>query len=224
MKAIVGIALAMVVAVGGWIGWNKYQSRQETMVAARSIQAASTQMERQLSARKEDGITFAEYFKRGSLVMESLDQEISSLQARQWDYEPSDRDSAMAFIEQCKAILRADRAEANLMLEEQNAEKIVNSAKKELDEARSSAAIEWALKHYDRASKERIEALNNLIKNIEESKGKIEKLLASDEAVKSRFGQEIGLSDDMIKGYKKQIGQEKGNSTKPAEAKATIGD
>lgn len=217
MKVIVAIALALVVAIGGWVGWNKYQSGQETKAAAQSVQAASTKTERQLNARKEDGITFAEYFKRESLVMDDLDQEISGLQAREWGYAPGDRDSAIAFIEQCKAILRSDQAEARLMLEEQNAKNAVDSAKKDLDEANSSASTEWALKRYDRASQDRIEVLNNLIKNAKESKGKIEKLLASDEAVKSRFGQEVGLSDGMIKEYKKQISSEKAEPEKPAE-------
>ncbi|MEX5373635.1 hypothetical protein, partial [Klebsiella pneumoniae] len=141
----------------------------ETTAAVQSIQQSSTQTERQLNARKEDGITFAEYFKRSTSVMESLDQSISGLEARQWNYAPSDRDLAIAFIEQCKAIVRAAEADTRLMMDESNARESTDAAKKELDEADSSVALDWALKRYKRASNELLEVLHKQLEAIEGS-------------------------------------------------------
>lgn len=217
MKAAVAIIFAIAVAGGaGWFGWTKYQGTQETKAAALAIRVAATQTERQLEARKEDGITFAEYFKRGSSVVDSLDQEVTKLQTRQWDYRPRDRDTAIEFIEQCKSIVRADQSEAHLLMEKGNAQDALDAANKEYAEAFSSYAIEWASKRRSTASDNLIEVLNKQIKNIQESEQKIKKLLAADESVKTAFGHDAGLSPEVVSRLKASIAPSK-PTEKPKE-------
>ncbi|MEN5036852.1 hypothetical protein [Pseudomonas sp. TWI929] len=215
MKAVIAGVLAVLIAGGGWFGWNKYQSGLETTAAVQSIQQSSTQTERQLNARKEDGITFAEYFKRSISVMESLDHSISSLEARQWNYVPSDRDLAIAFIEQCKSIVRAAEADTRLMMDESNARESTDAAKKELDEADSSVALEWALKRYKRASNELLEVLHKQLEAIEGSTDKVKKMVAADDAVKAAFGPDKGLTQTTVSAMKKSLEPEP--KEKPSE-------
>lgn len=212
MKAAVAIIFAIAVAGAGWFGWTKYQGAQETKAAALSVRVAATQTERQLEARKEDGITFAEYFKRGSSVVDSLDQEVTRLQTRQWDYKPKDRDTAIEFIEQCKSIVRSDQSDAHLLMEKGNAQDALDAANKEYAEAFSSYAIEWASKRRSTASDNLIEVLNKQIKNIQESEPKIKRLLAADESVKAAFGQDAGLSPEVASRLRANIAP-----SKPAE-------
>ncbi len=216
MKAAVAIIFAIAVAGGGWFGWTKYQGTQETKAAVLSIRVAAAQTEQQLGARKEDGITFAEYFKRGSSTMDSLDQEVTKLQTRQWDYRPKDRDVAVEFIEQCKSIVRADQSDAHLLMEQSSAQAALDDAKKEYDKATSSYAIEWASKRRSAASDNLIEVLNKQIKSIQESEPKIKKLLAADESVKAAFGHDAGLSPDVVSKLKISIAPSK-PTEKPKE-------
>lgn len=209
MKAAVAIIFAIAVAVAGWFGWTKYEGIQETKAAALSIRVAATQTERQLNARKEDGITFAEYFKRSSSVMDVLDQEVTKLQARQWDYRPKDRDIAVEFIEQCQSMLRSDQTDVHLVMEQSNAQDALDNANEEYDEATSSYAVEWASKRRSTASDNLIEALNKQIKNLQESMPKVKKLLAADDSVKAAFGQDAGLSLDTASKLKASIAPSK---------------
>ena len=208
MRGIIVGALALIIAVGGWFGWVAYESGQETKFAAQVIQSSAVQTERQLKARNEDGITFAEHFKRGASTMEALDQSISALETRTWDHKPADRDVVLAFIEQCKASIRSDLADTHLIMEGNNARESTDSAKKELDDADSSVARDWAHKRFQRASSELIEILEKQIDVVKESTNKTKKLLASDESVKSKFGESSGLSKDMLDTLKKRIATE----------------
>lgn len=203
MKAVVAGVLALLIAGGGWLGWNKYQSGLETTAAVQAIQLSATQTERQLNARKEDGITFAEYFKRATSTMEALDKTISDLEAGPWDHVPSDRDTAIVFIEQCKAILRAAQVDTRLVMDESSARESSDAAKKELDDADSSIALDWALKRYKRASNELLEVLQKQIQAVEESADKVRKMLAADDAVKSAFGPDKGLTQATASAMKK---------------------
>jgi len=215
MKAVVAGVLALLIAGGGWLGWNKYQSGLETTAAVQAIQLSATQTERQLNARKEDGITFAEYFKRATSTMEALDKTISDLEAGSWDHVPSGRDTAIAFIEQCKAILRAAQVDTRLIMDESNARESSDAAKKELDDADSSIALDWALKRYKRASNELIEVLQKQIQAVEESADKVRKMVAADDAVKSAFGPDKGLTQATASAMKKSLEPEP--KEKPAE-------
>ncbi|ABY97846.1 TPA: hypothetical protein ACHTCR_005156 [Pseudomonas putida] len=194
MKAVLGIGAAIAIAVAGWFGWNHYESGKEHDVAAAAVQVSVTQAERQMKAQSEDGITFAEYFKRSDTVIDNLDKEIANLEGRTWKHRLAEKDAAIAFIDQCKAILRADQTETRLLMKEGSAREANDEAKKELNEADSSVAREWAYKRYKRTSDALIDVLGKLISNAEESKGKIERMLAADNAVKSTFGEGHGLS------------------------------
>ncbi len=208
MRLIVFGVLALVIAAGGWFGWNAYESGQETKFAAQAVQTSAVQAERQFMARKEDGITFAEYFKRGAATLESLDQSIAGLDAKNWEHKRSDRDVVVAFIEQCKSNIRSGIAETRLVMEANSARETLDAAKKELDAADSSVAIKWTNQRYQRASTALLEVLGKQITNVEESTAKIQKLIAADESVKSTFGAEKGLSADMVARLKKSISTE----------------
>ncbi|VVP33983.1 hypothetical protein [Pseudomonas fluorescens] len=208
MRTMMVCALALVIAVGGWYGWTAYESGQETKFAAQVVQSSAVQTERQLRARGEDGITFAEYFKRGAATVEALDQSITGLDTRTWDHKPTDRDVVVAFIEQCKASIRSDLAVAHLIMEGNNARESTDSAKKEFDDADSSVAREWANKRFQRVSSELIEILKKQIDVVKESTNKTKRLLAADESVKSKFGESNGLSKDMLDTLKKRIATE----------------
>lgn len=205
MKSVIVGVLAIVMAGAGWFGWTKYQGIQETKFAAQAVQSSSAQTERQLKAKTEDGITFAEYFKRGTATVEDLDQTISKLDAQAWNYKQLDRNVAVTFIEQCKAIIRSEQAETRLLMEENSARESTETAKKDFDEADSATAIDWTRKRYLRASNELIEVLNKQISSINESTGKIARFIAADEAVKSAFGSSKGLSQDTVDTLKKRI-------------------
>ncbi|MNJ59392.1 hypothetical protein D3C77_550740 [compost metagenome] len=167
-----------------------------------------------MNARKEDGITFAEYFKRSASAMEVLDQAISELEARPWNHELSDRDTAIAFIEQCKAVIRAAQADTRLVMEESNARESSAEAKKELDEADSSVALDWALKKFKRANYELLDILEKQLKIVEEGQGKIERMIAADDAVKSAFGADKGLTQATASAMKEAVEPEtKGKPT-----------
>lgn len=215
MKAVVAGVLTLVIAGGGWFGWNKYQGGLETTAAVQAIQLSAMQTERQLNARKEDGITFAEYFKRATSAMEALDKAISDLEVRSWDHAPTHRDTAITFIEQCKAILRAAQADTHLAMDESNARESSDAAKRELDEADSSIALDWALKKYKRASNELLEVLQKQIQAIEGSADKVKKMVSADDAVKSAFGPDKGLSQATASAMKKSLEPEP--KEKPAE-------
>lgn len=208
MKALASILFAIAIAGAGWFGWTKYQGNQESGVASNATRAAALQMERQLNARKEDGITFVEYFKRGSSVIEKLDEEVAELQTKPWSYRQKDRDLAIEFIDQCKAVVRADQAEMRLLLEQSTATDALDVAKKDVDEATSSVAIEFASKRRSRASEDLIKVLDKLIENAKQNRPKIEKLIATDDAVKSRFGKDAGLSEAMSLKLKHYIASE----------------
>lgn len=209
MKSVVMVGLAVLLACAGWFGWTKYQSLQETKFAAQAAQSSAAQTERQLKARKEDGITFSEYFKRGCDVIAALDQTVSELDAREWDHQPADRDIALAFIEQCKALIRSDQTETRLVMQERTTREATAAAKKELDEADSKVSIDWSLKRYQTLSSELVENLQNQITTVQESTGKIERLVASDEAVKTRFGAEKGFSMATVEALKRRAGMGK---------------
>ena len=216
MKAVLAGVLALCIASGGWFGWNQYQKKQETNAAVQAIQSTAAQTERQLNASKEDGITFAEYFKRSASAIEGFDKAISDLESRPWSHAAPDRDTAIAFIDQCKAMLRAAQADTRLLMEESNARESSDAAKRELDEADSSVAIDWALKKYKRTSNELLEVLQKQIKNIEESQEKVKKMVAADDAVKSAFGSDKGLTPTTASAMKKAIEPE--TKDKPAES------
>ncbi len=214
MKSVLACVLAILVVGGGWLGWNKHKSNEESNFATDTIQASAMQTERQLKAKKEDGITFAEYFKRGSAVIEQLDENISKLEARTWEHRSSDRDVAVNFLEQCKAIVRSDQAETRLLMDASDARKQVDQAKKDLDEADNSVATEWALKRFNRASDDLILVLNKQIEGLEESKGKVERLIAADESVKSAFGKNKGFAESTMTAMKKSIAPEEPEKAK----------
>lgn len=215
MKALASILFAIAIASAGWFSWTKYQGNQESSVASNATRAAALQMERQLNARKEDGITFVEYFKRGSSVIEKLDEEVAELQTKPWSYRQKDRDLAIEFIDQCKAVVRADQAEMRLLLEQSTATDALDVAKKDVDEATSSVAIEFSSKRRARASEDLIKVLDKLIENAKQNKPKIEKMIATDDAVKSRFGKDAGLSEATSLKLKHYIASEE--ATPPKE-------
>lgn len=214
MKAVLGGAVALVLSAAGWFGWNEYESKKETDAAVSAVQVSATQTERQMNARSEDGITFAEYFKRSGSTIENLDREIETLESRPWKYMPSDRDTAITFIEQCKAMVRSGQAETRLLMSENTAQEAYEDAKKDLDEADSTHAIDWALKRFQRTSDDLLEIISKKITNVEESVGKTEKMIAADEAVKLSFGAESGLSQATVEKMKKYVKSAEGSKAK----------
>jgi hypothetical protein len=209
MKIVTAGVFAILLMGVGWLSWNKYHSIQETEAAAQAAQTTAVQTERQLKAKGEDGITFAEYFKRATSSIDSLDEIESGLQARIWKHKPMDRDVAVAFIEQCKAIIRSEQANTRSLMDVNNAQKLNDTAKKELDEASTSVSIDWALKRYKRTSDELIAALQEQIASSKASSAKVEKLLAADDAVKTAFGTENGLSQAVSESLKKAVASDK---------------
>ena len=205
MKAsITAVASAALVAVGCWFGWGAYQSHQESSQALSAIQASTVLFERQLSARNEDGITLVEYSSRASSVLESLDKEAGKLASMDWSYRPADRDTALAFIDECKAMTRLASSRVRLMVEESSAQQTYDRATKELHEA-SSSEREWKHKRFAAASDDLIAALQKRIDISKEAKGKIEKFLVADDAVKTSFGENKGLSQPVAEDLRKSI-------------------
>lgn len=206
MKAVVGVVLAMVLASAGWLGWDRYKSNEETAAAEQAVRASATLATRQLSAReKEEGITFSEYFKRSNATIEALDQEIIRLQSKDWPRRPENREVSVAFINECMSYLRADQAEMRLKLQESNSQESVDKAKKELGEADSSVAIDWATKRFVSATQDHIALLDKLIKALQENTVRVNKLLEADSSVKSVFGATAGLPEPMLKSLKDRI-------------------
>jgi len=209
MKTIGAFLFAAFVAGGGWFGWTQYKSSEERALATDTVQVSVTQTQRQLKARKEKGITFGEYLKSSAAAIEQLDASISKLEAHSWQYHPSDRDVAVNFLEQCKVMVRSDQAETRLLMEESNARKQLDQARKELDEADTPEAIDWRLKRYSRASDELVAVMQKQIEVIKESTGKIEQLIAADDSVKMAFGKDQGFADTTIESMKKYITSER---------------
>jgi predicted RNase H-like nuclease (RuvC/YqgF family) len=212
MKTVTAGVFAILVLGVGWLSWNKYQSVQETEAAAQAAQTTAVQTERQLKAKGEDGITFAEYFKRATSSIDSLDEIEAGLQARAWQHKPTDRDVAVAFIEQCKAIIRSEQANTRLLMNVNSAQKINDSAKKELSQANTSVSIDWALKRYKQTSDELIAALQEQIASSKASAAKVEKLLAADDVVKKAFGKGNGLSAAVSETLRKAVAADKSDS------------
>jgi len=205
MKAsIVAVASAALVAACCWFGWGAYQSHQESSQALSAVQASTVLFERQLSARNEDGITLVEYSNRASSVLESLDKEADKLALMDWSHRPADRDTALAFIDECKAMTRLASSRVRLMVEESNAQETYDRATKELHDA-SSSEREWKHKRFAAASDDLIAALQKRIDVSKEAKGKIEKFLAADDAVKTSFGENKGLSQPVAEELRKSI-------------------
>lgn len=202
--SIVAVAIAALVTVSCWFGWGAYQSNQESSQALSAVQASTVLFERQISARNEDGITLAEYSSRASSVLESLDKEAGKLASSNWSRRPADRDTAVAFIDECKAMTRLASSRVRLMVEESNAQEAYDQAAKQLNEA-SSAEREWRHKRFAAASDDLIAALQKKIDASKEAKGKIEKFLAADDAVKSAFGDSKGLSKSVADDFRKSI-------------------
>lgn len=205
MKAVVAAVVAMVIAGGGWLGWNRYESAKETEAAVQAVQVSASQAERQMNARTEDGITFDEYFKRSEAAVESMDKEISSLEALPWNHNPFYRDIAIAFIEQSRALLRFDRADTRLLMQENSAYEEYEDAKKELDEAKSSVARDWALKRFIRKGDDLVEIINKKIISVKERVDKVKKMVAADAAVKSAFGADRGLTQATVEKLEKYV-------------------
>ncbi|NWD65758.1 hypothetical protein [Pseudomonas sp. IPO3774] len=205
MKAsIITGAIAALVAVGCWFGWGAYQSHQESSQALSAVQASAALFERQISARNEDGITLAEYSSRASGALESLDKEAGKLASMDWSHRPADRDVVLEFIDECKAMTRLASARVRLMVEESNAQKAYDQATKELNEA-TSTEREWRHKRFAVASDDLIAALQKKIDASKEAKGKVEKFLAADDAVKTAFGENKGLSKPVAEDFRKSI-------------------
>ena len=205
MKAsIVGISIAALVAVCCWFGWGAYQSHQESSQALSAVQASAVLFERQISARDEDGITLAEYSSRASGTLESLDKEAGKLASVDWSHRPADRDVALAFIDGCKAMTRLASARVRLMVEESNAQEAYDRATKELNET-SSSEREWKHKRFSSASSDLIATLQKKIDASKDAKGKIERFLASDDAVKTAFGENKGLSKPVAEDFRESI-------------------
>ncbi|WP_330565834.1 hypothetical protein [Pseudomonas yamanorum] len=202
--SIVASTIAAVVAVGCWFGWGAYQSHQESSQALSAIQASTVLFERQISARNEDGITLAEYSSRASGTLESLDKEAGKLASVDWSHRPADRDVALAFIDGCKAMTRLASARVRLMVEESNAQEAYDRATKELHEA-SSSEREWKHKRFAAASDDLIATLQKKIDESKGAKGKIEKFLAADDAVKSSLGDSSGLSKPVADDLRRSI-------------------
>lgn len=205
MKAsIVTVAAAALVAVCCWFGWGAYQSHQESSQALSAVQVSTVLFERQISARNEDGITLAEYSNRASSVLESLDKEAAKLASMDWSQRPADRDIALAFIDECKAMTRFASSGVRLMVEESNAREAYDQATKELHEA-SPSEREWKHKRFAAASDDLIANLQKKIDASKEAKGKIEKFLAADDAVKTTFGEDKGLSKPLAEDFRESI-------------------
>lgn len=205
MKAsIITGAIAALVAAGCWFGWGAYQSHQESSQALSAVQASAVLFERQISARNEDGITLAEYSSRASGALESLDKEAGKLASMDWSHRAADRDTALAFIDECKAMTRLAFSRVRLTVEENNAQETYDRATKELHEA-SSSEREWKHKRFAAASDDLIATLQKRIDVSKEAKGKIEKFLSADEAVKTAFGDNKGLSKPVAEDFRKSI-------------------
>ncbi|MFJ2676831.1 MULTISPECIES: hypothetical protein [Pseudomonas] len=202
--SIVTVATAALVLVCCWFGWGAYQSHQESSQALSAVQASTVLFERQISARNEDGITLAEYSNRASSVLESLDKEAGKLASMDWSHRPADRDTALAFIDECKAITRLAFSRVRLTVEGNNAQETYDRATKELHEA-SSSEREWKHKRFAAASDDLIATLQKRIDVSKEAKGKIERFLSADEAVKTAFGDNKGLSKPVAEDFRKSI-------------------
>lgn len=216
MKAsIVTVAIAGLVAACCWFGWGAYRSHQESSQALSAIQASAVLFERQISARNEDGITLAEYSSRASGALESLDKEAGKLVSMEWSRRPSDRDIALAFIDECKAMTRLASFRVRLMVEESNAQEAYDRATKELNEA-SSSERDWKHKRFASASEDLIAVLQKKIEASKDAKVKVEKFLAADDTVKSAFGPNKGLSASIAEDFRKSISPPppKGDDTK----------
>ncbi|WP_226501433.1 hypothetical protein [Pseudomonas sp. MWU16-30322] len=209
MKTVWAFLFAVLVAGGGWLGWTQYRSSEERALAIETVQASVTQTERQLKARKENGITFGEYLKSSAAAIEQLDASISKLEAHSWHYHPSDRDVAVKFLEQCKVIVRSDQADTRLLMEAGDARKQLDQSQKELNEADTPEEIDWRLKRYSRASDELVAVMQKQIEVIKESIGKIEQFIAADDSVKQAFGKDQGFADTTIASMKKYIASER---------------
>lgn len=205
MKAsIATFTIAALVVVCCWFGWGAYQSHQESSEAVRAVQASAVLFERQISAQNEDGITLAEYLSRASGALESLDKEASKLASMNWSHRSSDRDVALTFIDECKAMTRLASSRVRLMVEESNAQEAYDRATKELNEA-SSSEREWKHKRFSSASSDLIATLQKKIDASKDAKGKIERFLVSDDAVKTAFGENKGLSKPVAEDFRKSI-------------------
>jgi len=172
MKAVVAGIVALAVACSGCLGSNKYESAKETEAAVRAIQVSATQTEHQMTARAQRGISLGEYFKRTRAVAERLDSEISALEILSWKHKLSDRDIAIAFIEQCKVLLRSYQADIRLLIQQNSATLAYHEAKQELDEAKSPVARDVALEKFRRTNDDLLEILNEKLSSDKERLGK----------------------------------------------------
>jgi hypothetical protein len=215
MKAVVAIALAAVVAGGGWFAWTSYEARQETDFATEAIQTSASQLERQLKAMDEDGITFAEYFKRSTTALEAMDETASALASKKWRYELQSRDISVVFVDQSKAMIRYEHQRARLMMEVQNARKASERADTELSESKTPTEIEWTAKRASSASKELIGVLEKMIENTKTGELVIGKMLSADREAKSKLSQNIGLNAAVIKDLEASLGTKAKDTSPP---------
>lgn len=202
--AILGGAFAVLLAVGGWLGWGAYQDHAEKSEAVRSAQASAVIFERLLAAKDEDGMTFVEYGRRSSTAIDSLDKEATILASKAWSRRIKDRDTVIAFIDECKAMSRLAALKVRLLMEESNAQEAYDKATADLDDA-SSSQREWRYKRFTEASDDLVAVLQKRIDLTAGQKAKIEKLLAADEALKSSLGASVGISMPVLEEFRKGI-------------------
>lgn len=195
MKKLLVVALLLGIGVAAWFGWAQYESSKELEAAKSSAKISTVLTTRMLQARESEGeITFGEYFKRGASAIEDMDKEAIGLQTAEWKHRSDARDVTLAFIEACKATLRADAKEMHLLADQQSAKRAADQAWKEFETADSSYGKEYASKRSTTYLTDALSALEKLMEQQKQTDAVVKELLGKDGQLKAVLGPDQGLA------------------------------
>lgn len=199
MKLIIAAIVLVALSMAGYVGWKKYESSNELALVQSNVRATVALMSRQDELEKSETVTFAEFFKKSESSIDDLDRGIVSLRTAPLKIQLAARDSAIEYATSAQEVIRSSVSQARYRMKATSAEKAAVEARQEAIGSTNEYTVEWAQDRARKARVEQLEALNQVIKELQSLGQKNQRVVDADRKIKLVFGQTEGMSAEMLR-------------------------
>ncbi len=196
-RSVIGILAAIMLAAGGYVGFQQYRALQVLQSLRPTVQLASAYLDEFYALERDHGsISLAQYCEKADAALNDLDSKLAELKSRS-GHEHAELYSIVAMhVETSRQSIREFSAFARLRLDHESAKKAADNSVSKLQISRNYSELKYARTNADSAIKELKEARMKSEKSMALVYASAAQVKSQRHVLKDRFGIEAVVSQD----------------------------
>lgn len=141
-KKLLGSGAVVIVLAASWVGWNEYQGKQESEVAAGQARRTLALISQQISMVQDSATSADDYFSASKRATQDLSACPVELDSAAWRHRAEDRDTAKALCTSAKKLVDVMVQKAHDGIDGKQAKAIAEEASAAISKASSRYEID----------------------------------------------------------------------------------